>query len=83
MLVLTNPMGFLKVAAFFSKDPKAKAFWVAAFNTMFGDEDEGDENNNDAPSADEKQANATDDKDNENANEDMCSFLSLVGSLKE
>jgi len=36
VLVLTNPMGFLKVAAFFSKDPKAKAFWVAAFNTMFG-----------------------------------------------
>ena len=49
-----KPHGFPKGRHDFSKDPKAKAFWVAAFNTMFGGKDEGDENNNDAPSADEK-----------------------------
>ncbi len=78
-----KPHGFPNGPHNFSKDPKAKAFWVAAFNTMFGDEDEGDENENNTPRADENQANATDDKDNENANEDMCSIHLLVGSLKE
>ena len=50
---------------------------------MFGDDDEGDENKNNVPSTDEDQANATDDKDNENADEDIRSFLLMVGSLKE
>ncbi len=56
---------------------------IAAFEAMFGDDDEGDKNENNVSSADEDQANATDDKDNKNANEDMRSFLSMVGSLKE
>jgi hypothetical protein len=78
-----KPNGIPKGHRDFSKDPKAKAFWVAAFEAMFGDDDEGDENENNVPSTDEDQANATDDKDNENADEDMRSFFSMVGSLKE
>ncbi len=78
-----KPNGIPKARRDFSKDPKAKAFWVAAFKAMFGDDDEGDKNENNVPSADEDQANTTDEKDNKNADEDMRSFLSIVGSLKE
>jgi hypothetical protein len=78
-----KPNGIPKGCQDFSKDPKATAFWVAAFEAMFGDDDEGDENENNVPSTDEDQANATDDKDNKNADKDMRSFLLMVGSLKE
>lgn len=62
----------------FSKDPKAKAFWVAAFNAMFGEDDDGDKNED--LNIDNK---GTADNDNETADEDMRNFLSMVGSLKE
>ena len=71
-LVLTNPMGFLKVATIFLRILRQKLSGWLPSTPCLG-----------TPSADENQANATDDKDNENANEDMCSIHSLVGSLKE
>ena len=73
-----KPLGLPKPHRDFSKDPKAKAFWVAAFNAMFGEDNEGKKD--DIPSAED---NDTEDTDTKNADKDMQSFLSMVGSLKE
>jgi hypothetical protein len=72
------PLGPPKPRRDFSKDPKAKAFWVAAFNAMFGEDD--DDETHDVPCAEENDAA---DNTNKNEDEDMRSFLSLAGSLKE
>jgi hypothetical protein len=68
------------------KDPKTKAFWAAAFKAMFTDEDDdnGDEEQEETNQhINEDQARADDDKGDGPAAEDMRSFLSMVGSLKE
>jgi hypothetical protein len=73
-----KPPGPPKPRRDFSKDPKAKAFLVAAFNAYFGEDD--DDEKNDVPSAEENDAA---DNNNENDDEDMRSFLSMAGFLKE
>ena len=73
-----KPLGLPKPCHDFSKDPKVKAFWVAAFNAMFGEDNDGKMDN--FPSAED---NNTEDTNTENTDEDMQSFLSMVGSLKE
>jgi hypothetical protein len=75
-----KPPGLPKPRRDFSKDPKAKAFWVAAFNAMFGDDTEEDKDDNSSADANN---NHEDKQHEENADEDMRSFLSMVGSLKE
>jgi hypothetical protein len=76
-----KPPGLPKPRRDFSKDPKAKAFWVAAFNAMFGEDNEDEKD--DVPSTEGNEINDTEDNNDETANEDMRSFLSMVGSLKE
>jgi hypothetical protein len=72
------PLGPPKSRRDFSTDPKAKAFWVTAFNAMFGEDDENE--TQDVPCAEEIVAagNTNDDED-----EEMRSFLSMAGPLKE
>jgi hypothetical protein len=72
-----KPLGLPKPRRDFSKDPKAKAFWVAVFNAMFGEDTDREKNE---IRADDKD---TEDTNTENADDDMQSFLSMVGSLKE
>ena len=68
-----KPPGLPKPRRDFSKDPKVKAFWIATFNAMFGEDNE-----------DKKvEGNDTEDNNDETADKDMRSFLSMVGSLKE
>ncbi len=59
------------------KDPKAKAF-LSAFQALFADnevnEDDGNAKNHDVKD---------DDEPDEDANNDLHNFLSMVGSLKE
>ncbi len=73
-----KPLGLPKPHRDFLKDPKAQAFWVAAFNAMFGEDNEGEKN--DIPSVED---NDTEDTNTEIADDDMRSFLLMVGSLKE
>ncbi len=73
-----KPLGLPKPCRDFSKDPKAKAFWVVVFNAMFGEDNDGKKD--DIPSAEDNDAEDTNTK---NADEDMRSFLLMVGSLKE
>ena len=73
-----KPLSLPKPRRDFLKDPKAKAFWVAEFNAMFGEDNDGKKD--DIPSADAKD---TEDTNTKSADKDIQSFLSMVGSLKE
>ena len=73
-----KPIGYPKPSRDFSKNPKAKAFWLAAFNAMFCEDEEEDKNGD--HEVDDK---STAEHDNETNDEDMRTFLSMVGSLKE
>jgi hypothetical protein len=66
----------------YSKDPKAKALWVAAFNAIFGEDDE-DGAAEEVAGVEQNQDRETEENDIETGDEDMRSFLSLAGSLKE
>jgi hypothetical protein len=57
------------------KDPKVKAF-LCAFQALFSSEDDDDKDN-----AHQEQENT--DECNQDEDEDLHSFLSMVGSLKE
>lgn len=76
-----KPSGLPKPRREYSKDPKAKALWLAAFNAIFG-ENEDDGAAEEVADVEENQ-DQQDDNDNETGDEDMRSFLSLAGSLKE
>jgi hypothetical protein len=73
-----KPLGLPKPHRDFLKDPKVRAFWVAAFNAMFGEDNDGEKY--DILSAED---NDTEDTNTKNADGDMQSFLPMVGSLKE
>ena len=66
----------------YSKDPKAKALWVAAFNAIFGEDDE-DGAAEEVAGVEQNQDREPEEHDTETGDEDMRSFLSLAGSLKE
>ena len=55
---------------------------MAAFNAIFG-EDEDDGTTEEIAGVEKNQDRETDENDNETGDEDMRSFLSLAGSLKE
>ena len=76
-----KPTGLPKPRREYSKDPKAKALWVAAFNAIFG-EDEDDGAAEEVADVEENQDHETD-EGIESSDEDLRSFLSLAGSLKE
>ena len=81
-----KPSGTPKFRRDFSKDPKTRAFWAAAFKAMFQDDDNNDGEEHEETvqqTNDDHQATADGNKDDGPAAEDMRSFLSKVGSLKE
>jgi hypothetical protein len=77
-----KPSGNPKFRRDFLKDPKTKAFWAAAFKAMFTDEDDNEEQEEATINDDQARADDDDKGDSTDA-EDMRSFLSMVGSLKE
>jgi hypothetical protein len=66
----------------YSTNQKAKAIWAAAFKVLFDNDCIDDFNGNDGNNSNKGNQDKDELPDNE-ANEDLCGFLSMVGYLKE
>jgi hypothetical protein len=79
---VAQPPGLPNPWSDYSKNQKAKAIWAAAFKAIF-DNDHIDELNGNDDNNSNKGYQDKDELPNNEANKDLCGFLSMVGYLKE